>query len=112
LRVLNVRAYNYQQTHEGISGMAGDLAKECPKTFRPRSISSFVTPPHRSTQWFIVIAFTISRPGRYHLRRIKITYTARGHTHWQYLSIGTTMVITNPPRPGPRPLPSKEVCGP
>jgi hypothetical protein len=62
LRVLNVRAYNYRQTREGITWMAGDLAKECPQTFIPHSISSFVTSPRATTQWFPIIAFTISRP--------------------------------------------------
>lgn len=111
LHLLNVRAYNYQHTRQGIIGMVGDLAKECPRVFIPRPIDSFVTPPRKSTQWFIVIAFTISRPGRYNLGRIKITYVFRGHTYWQYLRIGYTMTITNPPRPGPRPLPAKQVCG-
>jgi hypothetical protein len=69
LHVLNVRAYNYRQTKETVLGQSGDLAKECPHLFKPQPISSYLTPPHGSSSWFVVIAFTISKPGRYNLRR-------------------------------------------
>jgi hypothetical protein len=111
VRIVNVRAYNYRQTHETVSGNVGDLARECPRQFRPHPLSSFVIPPHRSTLWFPVIAFTISRPGRYSLSRVKVIYTSGGHTYWQHIFINYTIVITNPPRPGPTPAPPKEVCG-
>lgn len=111
LRILNVRAYNYKQTKETVLSQLGDLTKECPRTFRPRPISSYTTPPHGASSWFVVIAFTISKPGRYHLGRVRISYTAAGHEGWQYLDIDTTMTVTNPPKPGPTPLPSTAVCG-
>ena len=111
LRVLNVRAYDYRQTRETVMGQAGDLAKECPHLFKPKPISSYLTPPHGSSSWFVVIAFTISKPGRYNLRRVRIDYTAAGHPGWQYIDIDTTVVVTNPPDPGPTPLPQSGVCG-
>lgn len=111
LRILNVRAYNYKQTKEAVIGLSGDLSKECPRLFKPKPINSYVTPPHRSSSWFVVIAFTISKPGRYYLRRVKIDYTAAGRSGWQYITINTAMVITNPPKPGPTPLPPSAVCG-
>ena len=70
LRVLNVRAYDYRQTRETVMGQAGDLAKECPHLFKPKPISSYLTPPHGSSSWFVVIAFTISKPGRYILEGV------------------------------------------
>ena len=34
---------------------------------------------HRSTDdWFVVIAFTISKPGRYYLGKVRVDYTAGG----------------------------------
>jgi hypothetical protein len=110
LHILNVRAYNYRQAKETVLGQSGDLAKECPHLFKPKPISSYLTPPHGSSSWFIVIAFTISKPGRYNLKRVRIDYTDAGHPGWQYIAINTTVVITNPPDPGPTPLPASAVC--
>jgi hypothetical protein len=110
LHVLNVRAYNYRQTRETVMGQSGDLAKECPRLFKPKPISSYLTPPHGSSSWFVVIAFTISKPDRYNLGRVRIDYTVAGHPGWQYIAIDTTVVVTNPPDPGPTPLPQSAVC--
>jgi hypothetical protein len=111
LRVLNVRAYNYKHTRDVPVGAAGDLAKECPDLFKPKPTNSYITPPHGASSWFVVIAFTISKPGRYYLKKVRVDYTAGGHPGWQYIAIDTTMVITNPPDPGPRPEPPSAVCG-
>ena len=111
LRILNVRAYNYKQTKETVIGLSGDLAKECPHVFKPKPINSYVTPPHGSSSWFVVIAFTISKPGRYSLKRVRIDYTAAGRPSWQYITIDTAVTVTNPPKPGPTPLPPSAVCG-
>jgi hypothetical protein len=111
LHVLNVRAYNYKQTKDVPIGGAGDLAKECPHLFQPKPINSYVIPRRGASSWFVVIAFTISKPGRYYLRRVRIDYTAAGHHGWQYIDIDTTMIVTNPPDPGPRPLPPSAICG-
>ncbi|HEY1967899.1 MAG TPA: hypothetical protein VGH89_08120, partial [Pseudonocardia sp.] len=72
---------------------------------------SFSIPSRASSPWFVVIAFTISKPGRYFLGKVRIDYTTDGHKGWQYQDIGTTMVIGNPPDPGPTPLPASAVCG-
>jgi hypothetical protein len=111
LRVLNVRAYDYKHTRDVPVGGAGDLAKECPHLYEPRPPGSYVTPPHGASSWFVVIAFTISEPGRYYLKQVRVGYTAGGHPGWQYIAIDTTMVIANPPDPGPTPEPSSAVCG-
>jgi hypothetical protein len=63
LRVLNVRAYNYGQTRETVLGQSGDLAKECPHLFKPEPVNSYLTPPHGSSSWFVVIAYHLqTRP--------------------------------------------------
>ena len=66
---------------------------------------------HKSSQWYVVIAVAFSKPGRYYLKRIRIDYTTDGHQGWQYQDIDTTVVISDPPDPGPKPLPSSAVCG-
>jgi hypothetical protein len=111
LRVLNVRAYDYKHTRDVPVGGAGDLAKECPGLYEPRPPGSYVTPPHGASSWFVVIAFAISKPGRYYLGKVRVDYTAGGHPGWQYIAIDTTMIIANPPDPGLTPEPSSAVCG-
>lgn len=111
LHVINVRAYNYKHTKNVPLGGSGDLAKECPHEYQPQPINSYVIPPHGAASWFVVIAFTISKPGRYFLKRVRIDYTAGGHQGWQYEEIDTTMIVSNPPKPGPTPLPRSAVCG-
>ena len=111
LRVLNVRAYDYRQTKETVTGGAGDLARECPDLFKPKPINSYITPPHGASSWFVVIAFTISKAGRYYLGKVRVDYTAEGEPGWQYIATDTTMIIANPPDPGPMPEPSSAVCG-
>lgn len=82
-----------------------------PASLRTQAPGSYVTPPHGASSWFVVIAFTISEPGRYYLKQVRVGYTAAGHPGWQYIAIDTTMVIANPPDPGPTPEPSSAVCG-
>jgi hypothetical protein len=110
LHILNVRAYNYLATKDTLIGGAGDLPTMCPRQYKPHAVGSFVTPAHERTTWFIVVAFTISKPGRYKLPRLRIDYTTNGHDGWQYFEIDTTVVISNPPRPGPTPEPRSGEC--
>ena len=41
-----------------------------------------------------MLAVTFAKPGRYHLSRVKIFYTAAGHAGWQYQILDTTMTVT------------------
>jgi hypothetical protein len=110
VRVINIRAYNVNQTGATTLGGAGDLAKECPATFVPHDVRSFLTPANSDTPWFIVIAFTISRPGRYHLGPLIVRYKTGAREGWQYQNLDATLDVKNPPLPGPRPLPASAVC--
>jgi hypothetical protein len=49
-----------------------------------------------------MLGFTITKPGRYHINRIKIAYTAQGHKAWQYQYLFTTLYI-KAARPGAKP---------
>jgi hypothetical protein len=111
LHLLNVTAYSYKDTHyTGIISQAGVLPKVCPREYRPHPISVVTVPPRRNAAWLVVLAFTISRPGVYHLNRVRIGYETSGHGGWQYQDINATITVKNPPLPGPRPLPPSAVC--
>jgi hypothetical protein len=70
-----------------------------------------VTPPQADSAWFVLIAFTISKVGRYHLNRVKIGYTTNGHRGWQYQNLNITIRVHDPAWPGPvPPLPKSAIC--
>ena len=95
LHLLNVRAYNIKHVgYSGIISFQGDLPSECPGHFVPHPISSFVVPAHSDAAYFVVIAFTFSNPGRYHIKRIKIHYTTDGRDGWQYQNLDRRYVVS------------------
>lgn len=88
----------------------GDLPKECPHEYVPSAIDSITVKPGQLSNWFGVLAIRILKPGRYTLRRIRIAYSVDGRPGWQYQNTNLTLRVRNPPLPGPRPVPSSEVC--
>jgi hypothetical protein len=113
LHMLNVLAYSFADTHgAGIISQAGVLYKECPKEFKPHALNSVTFPPHSIPPWLVVLAFTLDKPGVYHLNRVRIDYQTDGHSGWQYQYTNATVTVKNPPLPGPKPLPPSAVCGP
>ena len=65
-------------------------------------MTAAVIPPHRDGKWLIVIAFSITRPGTYRIRRAKIACTIGGHPGWQYQNLGPTIYGISTPA-GARP---------
>jgi hypothetical protein len=113
LRVLNVLAYSYKDTYDtGIISQAGILYKECPHEYRPHPLDSVTFPPKSDPPWLVVLAFVLTKPGVYHLSKVRISYVTYGHSGWQYQYTNATVTVKNPPLPGPRPLPPSAVCGP
>jgi hypothetical protein len=111
LHVLNIYAYSFRENpHIGVISQEGELPLECPREFRPHPLSAAIFPPHSNGYWEVIIAFTISRPGIYHLNQVRLDYTTQGHHGWQYQNIFVTVTVKNPPLPGPRPLPPSAVC--
>ncbi|HEX9515670.1 MAG TPA: hypothetical protein VF940_05775 [Streptosporangiaceae bacterium] len=110
VRLLNVRAYNINKLGFGGLSLSGDLPAECPGQFVPRPIGSFTTAPHKDPDWMVVIAFRISKPGTYHLDKLRLSYWTNGSRGWQYEYLKITYKISNPPLPGQRPLPKSAVC--
>jgi hypothetical protein len=111
VRVLNVRAYNINKLGFGGTDVSGDLPSECPGEFVPRSIGSFTIAPHKDSAWMVIVEFKISKPGTYHLRRLKVSYSTDHTNGWQYEYLRITIKVSNPPLPGLRPLPKSAVCG-
>lgn len=75
----------------------GDLLKYCRKADKPYPLTDFATPPHSASPWYVVMAITFSRPGRYYLGRVKVYYVTAGQHGWQYENLNATMVVTRPP---------------
>jgi hypothetical protein len=94
VHLISVTAYNYFEVGSGIIADYGDLPRECPKLYRPHPLTDVVTAPHEASDWFVVLAFTIPRPGRYHLNRVKIGYEAGGQRYWQYQNTDTEWAVT------------------
>ena len=112
LRMLDVLAYSYKDSQgSGVIGQLGVLFKECPKWFKPHDLGSVTFPSHADPPWLVVLAFTLNKPGVYHLTRVRIDYQADGHFGWQYQNTNATITVKDPPLPGPRPLPASAVCG-
>jgi hypothetical protein len=92
VRVVNVRAYLRRQVGVGwLESAFGDLPKQCPREFTPHPLAAVVTKPRSSFQYMVIIALTISKPGTYHLRKVKMTYVVDGKKGWQYQYFDTVI---------------------
>lgn len=109
VHVLGANVYNMLGAGGFPAVVLGDMARECPGEYVPRPVGSLVVRPKQYSPWFGVIAIRISRPGIYVINRIRLSYVmnrqARG---WQYQNTYLTLHVSNPPLPGPRPVPPAE----
>jgi len=103
VHIVNIYAYNYRQLGHGIDATEGNLPVACPKEFPAPPDHLLCDPPQADSAWFVLIAFTISKVGRYHLNRVKIGYITNGHPGWQYQNLTITIRVHDPPWPGPIP---------
>jgi len=109
--IISVYAYTYADVGYGIVGGEGNLPVACPSQFHPSPVRAAVTPPHADSPWMVVITFSISKLGTYHMKRVKLGYVTDGHRGWQYQNLDTTFTVVNPPLPGPVPIPRSGICG-
>jgi len=110
-RIISIYGSAYAALGHGFIGAEGNLPIACPGEYQPVPVTSVVTPPHGDSRWFVVISFTIARPGFYHFNRVKIRYVTDGHRGWQYQNLETSYKVVNPPLPGPVPIPRSGICG-
>jgi len=104
-RGVHVRSVtSYYQPHSNDLALGlGDYLRYCRRTDHPFPVTAAVARPHTYSRWLVVIALTIARPGRYHLGRAKISYTADGKDGWQYENLSTTLFgVPTPPGAKPR----------
>jgi hypothetical protein len=80
----------------------GNLLKLCRKIYPPHPVSDFVAAPHADSNWTLVLAYGFTRPGRYHLGRVKIFYQTNGRKGWQYEHMDVTITV-HAARPGTKP---------
>jgi hypothetical protein len=81
--------------------VTGNLIKNCPHD-KVYPLTAAVARPHAYMHWNVTIALTFAKPGRYDVRRVKISYVTNGHRGWQYQALNTTMIISAP-RKGAKP---------
>jgi hypothetical protein len=104
--VESVTAYKYGNGG-GVALTRGDLLKgPCRRYMPPFPVTDVVTPPHADSAWYVILAFVITRPGRYHITRARISYVTDGHVGWQYQNLNTTLVIRQA-RPHSKPAPAE-----
>ena len=80
----------------------GNLLKLCGKADPPHPVTVAVAAPHADANWDVVLAFRFTKPGRYSLGRVKISYETNGQTGWQYEHLNTTITV-QAARPGTKP---------
>jgi hypothetical protein len=76
----------------GIGLVSGNLIKGCPH-YKAYPVTAAVARPHAQMRWNLVIALTFVKPGRYDVRRVKISYLTDGHSGWQYQAVNTTIDV-------------------
>ena len=102
VRLLNATAYVLTQVLGTTISASGDLPKECPGEYVPHPLTAAVTAPRSDSNWTVIIALRIPRPGTYHFTRVKINYTIGGHRGWQYYNLNDT--VNELPGRGPHDL--------
>jgi hypothetical protein len=93
VQVVHVTAYSYSQVGQGISAAFGDLIKYCRKEMTPYPVTDVVTAPDTDSNWFVILALSIRKPGVYHIARVKIGYMTDGQVGWQYQDLETTLTV-------------------
>jgi hypothetical protein len=87
VRLVSATAYLFNQTHGTTISAFGDLPAECPATYVPHPLTAAVTLPRSDSNWTVILALKISRPGKYNFRRVKVDYTVGGRKGWQYYNL-------------------------
>lgn len=112
VRVIGTSVYDERLAGSAPAVDMGDLPAECPGKFIPHPVSSLVVAPRQYSDWYGVLTIRITRPGRYAIPPVRITYSTAGGQGWQDQLASLTLIVSNPPLPGPRPVPRDQACPP
>jgi hypothetical protein len=110
VRTISANVYSLERIGYNPATAVGILSKECPSKFVPKPVSSLTVPGHDESDWIGVIALRVTRPGTYLIQRIKFSYSEGTNRYWQYYNDPVSLMVSDPPMPGPRPLPPSAVC--
>jgi hypothetical protein len=97
IRVLNVRAYLISQVGVGwFNGYQGNLPKNCPEHFKPKTVNAVLIGRRAHSNWLVVLSLIIRKPEHIHLGKVKITYVADRHSGWQYYYLNVFLNVVSP----------------
>jgi hypothetical protein len=106
VRVDSVVAYKYGQVGAIALSQGNLLTGPCRQAMTPYPVPDVAAAPHSDSDWYVMIGFTITRPGRYHIQTTQIGYTTGGHNGWQYQNLDTIITVSKA-RPGAKPIPGQ-----
>ncbi len=89
--MFRIYAYTYKESPVRIAITIGNLIRDCPRT-PPYPLGRVVTAPHRDSNWQVIVAFKVLKPGRYTLNRVRINYVTNGRMGWQYQNFGMIFI--------------------
>lgn len=87
VRDVTIRALAPSLDEGGQFILQGDLAKCGPGDlgYGAVPVSRIVEPPHGESDWRLLVSLVFTKPGRYHLYRLKVDYVEDGRRHWDYV---------------------------
>jgi hypothetical protein len=59
-------------------------------------VTGIVEPPHGNSDWRLVVSLVFTKPGRYHLDRLKIDYVEAGRRYWDYVKADIIVRAVSP----------------
>jgi hypothetical protein len=83
---VRITAYLFKKGGAGVfEALQGNLKKECQRLFKPLPLTDVVTSPHSYSKWDVVLSFIASKPGRYGIFTMRVSYITAGQVGWQKL---------------------------
>ena len=110
MRLVSTSVYDQNRVGSAPATAVGILPAECPGIYVPATVSSLTVTPHSDGRWVGVVTISFRKPGRYMLRRFRIRCATSGDSGWQDLIDPIQVTVSEPAKPGPKPVPSYDIC--
>jgi hypothetical protein len=101
IRVLYVTAYPYSRIRGTAPVDEGNLGKDCPRMYAAHSVANVVIPSHSTTNYYIIIAVVLLKPGKYNFGRVRVSYVTGGRQGSQIYYLPNIHLRTVPRRANP-----------
>jgi hypothetical protein len=94
---VKIRALAPSMDEGGQFILQGNLAR-CPRRlgYAAVPVNRILEPPHRTSDWRLLVSLAFAKPGRYHLYLLKVDYEEAGRRHWDYLRADITVRAISP----------------